>query len=328
MRNEDDTSTPAPAQADAVPDIGAAWIPRRKATLITYEKGAIELRDRPTGRLIAWYEPGLVIAEIPDLVALFSSPPDAWFAPRIHGILMEAEYAILRGRVTPRDMHKALGQMLGRPERAGEIFRANPVLARTLTLQAIHTGTPIDKRALVKARKAFKPGRGPRPKETREFFLEEVKQIAVEYGMNTQLPQHHDKREGGVTRFFSFTLAMVDILVARVMERCPDIDKDELRRRRLAPFTWSRVALLDKLEHLKRGRDAVPSVDESKSGQDRRARDRARAQQRRIAAGAKNRAAYEGESLTKVQPWAEGMSRAAWYRKTRQVRPRPNPKNH
>lgn len=127
MRRPDDSSKSALVQAAAVPDIGAAWIPRRKATLITYEKGAIELRDRPTGRLIAWYEPGLVIAELPDLVALFSSPPDAWFAPRIRGILMEAEYAIRRGRVTPRDMYKALGQMLGRPGRAGEIFRANPV---------------------------------------------------------------------------------------------------------------------------------------------------------------------------------------------------------
>ena len=47
-----DSSTPAPAQAAAAPNIKAAWIPRRKATLIVYEKGALKVRDRPTGRLI------------------------------------------------------------------------------------------------------------------------------------------------------------------------------------------------------------------------------------------------------------------------------------
>ena len=288
MRRPDNNSTPPRVQAAAMPDIGAAWIPRRKATLITYEKGAMELRDRPTGRLVAWYEPGLLIAELPDLVALFPSPPDQWFAPRIHGIIMEAEHSILRGRMTPRDMHKALGQMLGRPERAGEIFRANPVLARTLTLQAVYTGTPINKRALVKARKAFKPGRGPRPKETREFFLDEVKQIAVEYGMDLRLPQHRDERDGGVTTFFSFARAMVNIVIAHVIERNPDIDKDELRRRRLAPFRLSPSALIDALE-----RTHAVKTD-----------------------GSKDRG---GESFTKTEPWrAEGISRRTWYRQKKQ----------
>jgi hypothetical protein len=248
-----DTSTPAPAQADAAPDIGAAWIPRRKATLITYEKGAIEVRDRPTGRCIAFYKHCLKLPELSDLVALFSSPPDAWFPARVAGLLMEAEYSILRGRVTPRDMYKALGQMLGRPERAGEIFRDNPVLARTLTLQAIHTGTPIDKRALVKARKAFKKeGRGRRPDDTRAFFLEEVKQIAIDYGMNMRLPQHRD--EGGVTPFFAFTKAMISIVVVLVMERNHKPGKEVIRR--LAPFRCSRTALLDALERLKRTKES------------------------------------------------------------------------
>ena len=288
MRRSDNTSAMAPAQAAAVPDIGAAWIPRRKATLITYEKGAIELRDRPTGRLIAWHEPGLSIAELPDLVALFSSPPDAWFAPRIRGIIMEAEYAILRGRTTPRDMYKALGQMLGRPERAWEIFFANPILARTLTLQEIYTGTPINKRALVLARKAFKPGRGPRPKETREFFLDEVKHIAVEYGMDLRLPQHRDESDGGVTPFFSFARAMVDIVIAHVLERHPNIDRDEVRRRRLAPFRLSRIALIDALERT----HAVKTE------------------------GSKDRG---GDSFTKTEPWrAEGISRRTWYRQKKQ----------
>jgi hypothetical protein len=247
--SDDKRALPDIAAPPAVPDIKAAWLPRRKATLITYEKGAIEARDRPTGRLIAWYEPGLALPELPDLVALFPSPPDAWFHARIAGLLMEAEHSILRGRVTPRDMRKALGKMIGRPERASDILRDNPVLARTLGLQAIYTGAPIDKRTLVKARRAFKAERGRHADENRRFLLEEVTRLAVDYGLDLRLPQHRDERDSGVTPFFTFARAMIGAVITRVFERAPNPDKIVIRR--LAPFRCSRVALLDALERAK-----------------------------------------------------------------------------
>jgi hypothetical protein len=48
----------------------------------------------------------------------------------------------------------------------------------------------------------------------------------------------------------------------------------------------------------------------------RKARDR---QRKRLARpGAKPRAEYEGQSLSKLKPWkAEGISRAQWYRRRR-----------
>ncbi len=100
---------------------------------------------------------------------------------------------------------------------------------------------------LAKVLDAFPVQRGRPADETRDFFLEELTQIAIDYGMPLQLPQDRDEREGGVTPFFTFVLACIDLVLSRV----GDTKLDAAIRHRAASFNWSRIALLHALERIK-----------------------------------------------------------------------------
>jgi len=88
------------------------------------------------------------------------------------------------------------------------------------------------------------------------------------------------------------------------------------------PLRWSadKLGLRLNLTEAERQRLAITtigSVEVSKAERiaRRRLHKRARKEQRRRAAGAKPRAAYEANSITRTKPWERvGMSRASWYR--------------
>jgi hypothetical protein len=93
------------------------------------------------------------------------------------------------------------------------------------------------------------------------------------------------------------------------------------------PIRWSADKLGKRLNLTEADRHrlkitTIGSVDVNKAERlaRRQERKRLREQERRRAAGAKSRAEYEAQSISKAKPWeALGMSRASWYRHQRQT---------
>lgn len=89
------------------------------------------------------------------------------------------------------------------------------------------------------------------------------------------------------------------------------------------PQRWKADALAWRLRLTKEDRrmlgvTTIGAIDENKAARSkrRRALDRQRKENARRAEGVKPRNVYEGQSITKAQPWkAEGISRAQWYRR-------------
>ena len=102
---------------------------------------------------------------------------------------------------------------------------------------------------LSEMRAAFEIKRGRQANETRGFVFRELKQLAVDYGLDTRLPA----REGvATTQFFTFVRAMNSMVVRRVYQAQPNPGQEVIRR--LAPFHWSRSAILAALERTKERR--------------------------------------------------------------------------
>lgn len=89
------------------------------------------------------------------------------------------------------------------------------------------------------------------------------------------------------------------------------------------PQRWKADALawrmrLTKEDRRMLGVTTIGAIDENKAARTkrRRALDRQRKENARRADGVKPRNVYEGQSISKAQPWkAEGISRAQWYRR-------------
>ena len=269
MRRLNNTSTAGAVQGAplAVPD--AEW--RRPGDIIINEyesaedgvAGAVSIIDPKTGRCLAWcgpdFPPGhrqaaVPAADLADLAAFIPSSADEWFGPRVRGLVIDATHSVVRGRTTARDMRALLGKMLGRPNSAPEILRSNRVLELCMQMMTALIGDPrgIATKLLSEMRAAFEIKRGRPANDTRAFFLKEVMQLAVDYGLDLRLPQHRDTREVGATPFFTFAQTMNFTVVTRVFETQPNPSQEVIRR--LAPFRCSRVALLDALERTKEKR--------------------------------------------------------------------------
>lgn len=95
------------------------------------------------------------------------------------------------------------------------------------------------------------------------------------------------------------------------------------------PLRWKADALawrlrLTKEQRTMLGITTIGAIDESRAERikRRKQRDRDRKRNARRAKGIKPRKAYEGQSVTRAQPWkAEGISRATWYRRQRETGP-------
>ena len=268
MRN-DNSSPPGRAQQTSLAVPNAEW--RRPGDIIINEyesqdseiASAISIIDPETGRCLAWcgpdFPPEHRLAAVPstdlaELAALFPHPPDAWFGPRVRGLAMEATHSVLRGRTTARDMRSLLGKMLGRPKGAAAVLRSNRVLELCMQMMTALIGDPrgMTAKLLSEMRAAFEVTRGRPANETRAFFLKELMQFAVNYGLDLRLPQHRDTREVGATPFFTFAQTMNFTVVTRVFETQPNPSQEVIHR--LAPFRCSPVALLDALERVKKRR--------------------------------------------------------------------------
>jgi hypothetical protein len=114
--------------------------------------------------------------------------------------------------------------------------------------------------------------------------------------------------------------------------RTPWMRQDEARaltaRTIAKPIKWSADKLgrrlnLTEAERQRLRITTIGAVDVDKAERQtrRKERKRLREQARRRAAGAKSRAEYETQSISKAKPWETiGMSRASWYRRQRQTR--------
>jgi hypothetical protein len=227
---------------------GVPWLQKREFVAIIELEGqgvedAVAVIDAQSGRMIAFIGPdfpagdrlaSIDAGDMAELAALFDYV-DAWFAPRLRGLIAGTVYAITHAWRTARDVRALLSKPPAEIvlDRHGRRFLALLAAAQM---------------SLSKALDAFPVLRGRPADETRAFFLEELARIAVDNGMELQLPQDRDQREGGVTPFFTFVLAVI----ALVLERVEDDRADPAVRRRAAAFNWSRIALLHALERIKK----------------------------------------------------------------------------
>ncbi len=224
------------------------WLRHRDAVAIIELEGqdvedAVAVIDAQSGRMLAFIGPdfppphrlaGIDARDIAELAALFEHV-DEWFAPRLRGLIINTTYAIQNGWNTARDARRVLS---GSPleilqHRHGRRFlnllvNAGMRLAEALEAFRVEAGRPAD--------------------ETRKFLLEELTRIAADNGMPLDLPQDRDEREGGVTPFFTFVLAVIELVLSRVV----DTGVTDAVRRRANSFRWSRIALLHAVERAKK----------------------------------------------------------------------------
>jgi hypothetical protein len=247
QRGNNTNKTISPCFMELVERGGVAWLQKRELVSVIELEGqgvedAVAIIDPQSGRMMAFigpdFPPGHRLASISandmaELAALFDHT-DAWFGPRLRGVIIGTTHAILHGWNTARDARALLKKTPAEIllDRHGRRFLA---LLVTVGMQ------------LAKTLDAFTVGRGRPADETRGFFLEELTRIAIDNGMELQLPQDRDEREGGITAYFTFILACIDLVLARV----GDAKLDPAVRRRAAAFTWSRIALLHALERTK-----------------------------------------------------------------------------
>jgi hypothetical protein len=96
------------------------------------------------------------------------------------------------------------------------------------------------------------------------------------------------------------------------------------------PLRWRAKTLGERLNVTPKDRERLAlttiravGMTQSEMSSNRREKGRARDQQRRRDRGAKPRAQYEAESISRAKKWNElGMSRATWYRRGK---PSPTP---
>jgi hypothetical protein len=225
---------------------GVAWLQQREQPVALLELqgqdgigDAVAVIDAQNGRCLAFVGPdfppghrlaGVDASDLTELIELFDHV-DEWFEPRLRGLVTGTVFGIVHGWATARDARALLSKQPAEiiRHRHGQRF-----------LQLLH-GAGVQ---LAKALDAFPVQRGRRADETRTFFLEELARIARDNGMKLRLPQDRDQREGGVTPFFTFVLATIDIALNRVYAGG---ELDTAVRRRAAGFTWSRIALLHAL---------------------------------------------------------------------------------
>jgi hypothetical protein len=227
---------------------GVAWLQREPLVAIQELEGdgiadAISIIDADNGRMLAFigpdFPPGdklanIDAADLAELIKLFDHV-DAWFAPRLRAVVCSTAYAIRHGWSTHRDAHALLKKS------PVEIVQHRH--GRRFVQMLVTAGI-----SLARAREFFPALRGRPADETREFFLEQLAKIAIDNGMELRLPQDRDPREGGVTAFYTFVLAVIDIVLSRVLDTA---GSDPAVRRRAAAFRWSRIALLHALERVK-----------------------------------------------------------------------------
>ena len=269
MHNTNDISTAPVVQASPLAGPDVEWRRPGDVMIIELESreegvaDAVSVIDQETGRCVAWcgpdFPPGhrqaaVPAADLADLAALFPHPLDAWFGPRVRGLAIEATHSVLRGRTSHREARGLIGRMLGRPKSAPEILHSSRTLELCMQMMTALIGDTrgIATKLLSEMRAAFEIKRGRPANDTRAFFLKEVMQIAVDYGLDLRLPQHRDTREVGATPFFTFAQTMRFMVVSRVFEAAPNPGAEVIRR--VAPFRCSPVALLDALERTKEKR--------------------------------------------------------------------------
>ena len=193
--------------------------------------------------------------EVVELAKLFDPPPDPGFEPRVRGLIIGSVHVVLHGERTARNARDALTAILKAPETLPTDRPTQRFLQMLFAGMDPLAAMSRSRQILTEARAAFVEviGRGRPADETRAFFLQELVRIARDNGMELGLPQHRDQRNTAVTPFFTFALAMVDIVVSRVFGASP-APPSEAVRRRLVPFQCSRVGWLDALE---RAREAI-----------------------------------------------------------------------
>ena len=224
---------------------GVAWMRRRDGYVAIVElegqdvEDAAAVIDLESGRTLAFLGPdfpprhplaGIDADDMAELVKLFDHGVDAWFAPRMRGVIASTAHAY--GWGTARDARALLA---GNPIEALEQRQGRRFLSML-------KGAGIK---LTEALEAFPSRLGRAADQTRSFFLGELTRIAAENGMELRLPQDRDEREGGITPFFTFILAAIDIVLSRVGEDSGF--SNSAVRRRAAGFRWSRIALLHAL---------------------------------------------------------------------------------
>jgi hypothetical protein len=229
---------------------------------------AIAIVDRDTGRLLAFLGPDLPHedrhaslddADIADLAKLFTPPPNAWFAPRLRGLVFQAAHEVLHGWRGARDAKAMLDRMIETPSAVDEIMREDrqaqfltPFFA-ALSTAVGHNPLAIlqhSRSLLLEAREAFIEiiPRGRPTDETREAFLMELSLLALDNGMAMALPHHRDA-DTAMTPLLAFGLTARNIVVNRVQQAT----KGQLpaaARHRLASFRCSNLALIQALERI------------------------------------------------------------------------------
>ncbi len=245
MTESADLAKAPPCFMEGLDDV--TWLRGRDVAVVELEgqgdiADAVAIIDAQSGRMLAFIGPDFPVGhrlasidagDVAELAALFDRV-DVWFASRLRGLIAGTAHGIKYGWRTARDaralMSKTPAEIL--VDRHGRRF---------LEL-LVNAGME-----LAKVLDAFPIGRGRPANETRAFFLEELARIAIDNGMPLQLPQDRDPREGGVTPFFTFVMAGIDIVLSRV-----GAGENRAVRRRAAGFNWSRIALLHALERIKK----------------------------------------------------------------------------
>jgi hypothetical protein len=207
---------------------------------------AVAVIDAQSGRMLAFLGPdlpsghrlaGIDAGDMAELIKLFDHGVDAWFVPRMRALVAGTAHAILYGWSTARDARALLT--------GGPIEMLQHRQGRRFLHLLISAGI-----RLTEALTAFPSQRGRPADETRAFFFEELARIAIDNGMELQLPQDRDPRESGVTPFFTFVLAVIDIVISRVYDTG---STDQAVGRRAAAFKWSRIAVLHALRRVAEG---------------------------------------------------------------------------
>ncbi len=225
------------------------WLQHREAVAVVELEGqdvedAITIIDAKSGRMLAFIGPkfppehrlaGVEAHDLAELAALFEHV-DEWFAPRLRGLIIGTVYSIQHGWSTVRDARAVIG--------GGPLQMLRHQHGRRFLNLLVNAGIE-----LANALDAFPTRRGRWGDETRKFLLEELTRIAADNGMPLDLPQDRDQRDGGVTPFFTFVLAVIELILDRV-----DIGAGAGIRQRANSFRWSRIALLHALDRVKKTR--------------------------------------------------------------------------
>jgi hypothetical protein len=243
MTDDENALRVAPRQLPA----DAFWLHKREAVIVLELEGqgsddAIAVIDAQSGRMLAFLGPdfpsghrlaGIDGGDMAELIKLFDHGVDAWFAPRMRGLVIGTTQAILYGWSMARDARALLSNPNEMPR-----HRQGGRFLRFLITADIK---------LTEALEAFPSQRGKPPDETRAFFFKELARVALDNGMELRLPHDQDQRQGGVTPFFTFVLAAIDIVLTRVHDAR---SADRAVRHRAARFDWTRIAQLHALRRI------------------------------------------------------------------------------